>query len=156
MTLAPTSNRGGSGSAGATVQSYVEITSGVSVVGTAAGTATTVVTAGAFTADGTTIYCVEFFAYDVSIASGAAGFAIVTLNEGATEIGRVAGLNNGGAGAQTDFSVLARRFITPSAGAHTYIIKAYRGTPAVTINAGTGASGTDNAPPAYVRITSGS
>lgn len=132
---------------------HTEFTANVSVSGTTAATATTIVRSGGFIADGSTAYCIEFFAYDVSLAAGTA-FAIFALYEGATEIGRIAGCNNGSNGAsQTDLPIYARRFITPAAGTHVYTIGCYKGTPAVTVNAGAGASGTDNSPPGYIRIT---
>jgi hypothetical protein len=154
MAGVPSSSRGSS-SAGVTVLSYVPFTSNVTVAGTAAGTATTIVTAAAITGDGSTLVCVEFYAYDVSMAGNASSFIVVGLYEGATEIGRIASASNSSSTVQIDLPVFGRRFITPSAASHTYIIKAYRGTAVTTVNAGDGASGTDNAAPGYVRITSG-
>lgn len=140
--------------AGVTVDSFVEFTGNVTVTGTSAGSPTDIVTAAAITADGSTLYCVEFFCYDVT-GSGTNWFAIFGLYDGSTEQGRMAG-SGFGSSTQIDMPIFARRFITPTAGSHTYKVSAYKGAgTTVVANAGNAASGTDNPGRGYIRITHG-
>jgi glutamine amidotransferase-like uncharacterized protein len=126
---------------------YVEITSSVSITATTSAGANTVVSAGALSFDGSTRICIEFFSPTVVCGSNAAAKVQITLWDGATEGPRFAGF----VGTSQQAPCLARRFLTPSAGSHTYIIKAYRELVDGTVGAGD--STTDAQTAAYVRIT---
>lgn len=137
---------------GVTVDSYVTVTSPVACTATTAASANTVVTAAAVTAPGGVVYCVEFYTGAVQLSGGA--YAIIVLYDGATEAGRLSQTVNGGTN-QSLFPLLVRRYITPSAGSHTYSIRCWvfpAGSTA-TIQAGDGTA--DNMPPLYVRVTHG-
>jgi hypothetical protein len=115
---------------------YQEFNAPVTVSGVFA-TPTTVVTAPAFTADGVQAYWIEFSVPQVN--PGVADFVAFLLYDGATNLGQFA---TEGASAATDYGgVLGRVKLTPSAGAHTYSIRAFRGTANGTVNAGPGGSG---------------
>jgi hypothetical protein len=140
------------GGGGVTVDSYVAFTSSVTISGTTASSPTTIVTAASITANGSTLYCIEFFCADVYMAVG--NNVYFALYDGSTEAGRIAGFNvvSGALGSQ-DSPCFARRFITPTAASHTYSIGAWKIGGSASASAGDGTS--DNFPPGYIRITHG-
>jgi hypothetical protein len=131
---------------------YAEITATVNVVSTTEATGTLIVTAPAFTADGSSPVVVEFFSPALTSPAVAGGYLIVSLFEGATQIGRMGAVVPPTA-ANLAVPAFTRRRFTPSAGSHTYSITAVvsgtTGTPSV----GAGVSGTVGYMPAYIRIT---
>lgn len=136
---------------------YAQFTSSVSVASTTEATGTSVVTAPAFTADGVSAYLIEFFSPAVSAPTNAAGnTTIITAFEGATQLGRMALVQQPTTTATMFVPVRASLKVTPSAGAHTYSINAHSnsltGAPSVT----GGSGGTSGYVPGYVRITKAS
>lgn len=133
--------------------SYVEITSPVTISATSEATADTVVTAGAITFDGSTRVCIEFFSDSVAPGATAASAIAIFLYDGASSIGYIwfckkdssATAQNGTTGCH------AVRYLTPSAGSHTYSIRASRSVSNGSIYAGAGGSGNDS--PAFIRIS---
>lgn len=127
---------------------YVEITSAVTVVSTTQATPTTVITGNAVTYDGSTRVKIEaFFPYATIIAGQS--FRLV-LWDGSSEVGAMASLVGSTGNSQFTFS--AQRFLTPSAAAHTYSIRAYS-SGGTTSACGAGAGTSGNFMPAFLRIT---
>lgn len=129
---------------------YVEVTAPVTVSGTS-GAQTTVVTAQAVTLDGATSVCVEFGAGQVSTSATLNDVVILDLWDGASDLGQIAIVYNVAA-APTHQPVYPKvRLATPSAGSHTYAVKAYRTTANGTVQAGSGGAITQR--PIYIRVT---
>lgn len=128
---------------------YTEFTSPVSVTGANEAGATTIVTAGAVTFDGSTVAIVEFYAPVATPESVAAKTLSLFLFDGSSGIGTIGQVT--AVASQTHrVPVLVRRRLTPSAASHTYSIRG-----SVTTNPGTvtvGAGGTGNYMPGYIRI----
>jgi hypothetical protein len=134
---------------GATVINYTTVTSDVSVSGSSAGAATTIVSSGAITYTAV-LTKFEFFCPQV-LATGVYA-TIFNLFDGSTEISRLCAV---GGSASSDYGpLLLARYLTPSAGSHTYIVKAWNASGTAVCTAGSGAAG--NYPPIYLRITTGS
>ncbi len=130
---------------------YDEITSNVNVASTTEASPTTIITCAAHTFDGSPVIC-EFYTPRIVTPSSASSFVIVSLWESTTQIGRLLlALTPAAANMQVG-GTWQRRF-TPSAGSHTYLIRAHASTTAGTpsINAGAGGTATDF--PAFVRFT---
>ena len=128
----------------------VTFTSSVNITAVSEATADTIVTSGAFTADGTSTYLVEFWAPDV-IAQTAAGRNVTfCLYQDGSSIGKL-GTVQTPAAATTVFPCYYTRLLVPSQGSRTFSIRAF-------VNAGTGvvdggAGGNGNQMPGYIRIT---
>lgn len=139
------SGGGGGGSGVGAEVAYAEVTAGVTLPDSAA--VTDLVTAGAFTADGTSAYLIEFYC---PLVANFGGETRIVLREGATELGLLEQRINA---SQQSSAYVARR-LTPTAGSHTYKIAAYRyagtGQPIFAAGAG-GADAT--ALPMFIRIT---
>lgn len=126
---------------------YVEFTSDVTNTNTTEATATSVVSAGAVSFDGSTRVCIEFYApYTVSPSGGS---LFLTLYDGSSSI--AANMGQQGNGVIVVGPVLLRRFLTPSNASHTYSIRVYNASGTGTVGAGAGGSG--NKAPGYIRIT---
>jgi hypothetical protein len=128
---------------------YQQFTANVSVTGTVQASAMTVVTAPAFTADGSSSYWVEFFAMAVAPHNGQDAAILFDLWESATDVATIAWIQNPGAsaGGTMRVPVRARSKLTPAAGSRTYSIRAWlaNDATAATVYAGAG-SGAANAP----------
>ena len=136
------------GSVAGAVLSHTEITANVPVTSNI-GSPTTVIAAPSITFDGGPVL-LEFSAPLVTAPQQLNLALNIALYEGSTDLGILAGFTNNAAVASYNGPVLARRRFTPTAGPHTYTIKAY--TPSVspsgsTIFAGPGGAG------AYVPAT---
>lgn len=133
---------------GPTELAYVEISSNVTISGTSEGGANTVVSSGTvtYTAVKTKI---EFYSPDVLI-NGANGFIAITLWDASTNLGWLA-MRQYIPANQFDASLYACRYLTPSAGSHNYIIKAWKAGGVTVVSAGGGGSG--NMLPGFIRIT---
>lgn len=140
MTLTPTSSR----SSGAGTQTDTPFTAPVTVSGTTSGTADTVVTSPAITCTGGKVD-VEFYA--PSVQCGAASSVTIELwQDGAME--SVIAYSQ----TATSGPVRALRTLTPTAGSHTWVVKAYRGAANGSIAAGAG-GGAGASAPGLLRIT---
>lgn len=131
---------------------YSEITADVTVSGTAETSAgsTLVVTGNAATYDGEPVM-LEFFApaWEPGLTTG--NDVRLGLYESTTFLGRLALTQMGATGTNGDAKPLIGRYrFTPSAAAHTYLIRAMRTSANGTIRAG--AAGATNYVPAYLRI----
>ena len=145
----------GGGSSGPNLElDYVQITSDVTVSGTAETSAgsTLVVTGSAVTYDGATTVILEFFApgWEPGLTSG--NDVRLGLYEGSTFLGRLALTQMAVTGGNADNKPLRALYrFTPSAGSHTYAIRASRTSANGIIRAGAG--GATNYVPAFIRIT---
>jgi Uncharacterized conserved protein (DUF2190) len=129
---------------------YVQKTSNSSITGTSAGAANTLVTGAAVTYDGSTAVMIEFFSAFMTPDTGASGRDItIGIFEGSTEVGRVGYLAGVVTGPVYGVVHGALR-LTPTAGSHTYIAKAW--VSAGTGTVGGGAAGAA-AGPMFMRIT---
>jgi hypothetical protein len=125
---------------------YDQITATVNISGTASGSATTIISAAAHTFDGAPVLA-EFCGSQVGTCSVAAQTLAIGLWEGASLLAVLAAIINPTAN-NMSVPVSGKSRFTPTAGSHTYIVKAWStsltGTPNV------GASATQ---PAYLRFT---
>lgn len=135
---------------------YVAPTSTVSVIATAAASATTIITGNAVAYDGSTAIIIEFFCADADFSGAtAADLFILYLYDGASEIGFAAVVKNSVTGANAQRGPIhASVRITPSAATHTY---SWRGTVTnasrpMAIGSGAGSSSGVRFP-MYLRIT---
>ena len=129
---------------------YAQITSSVSVTGTSAATATTCITGNAVTYDGSTRICIEVYCPAVQTGTSSGSIIEVLIYDGSSQVGIVGEVARG-TGSSDNCTLCARIYLTPSAAAHTYSVRAYRGTANGTFQAGAG--GNDTYMPAYLRIT---
>ena len=124
---------------------YSEITSNASITATTSGTANTVVTAAAVTFDGSTAVMVEFWAVACKIGTSEIK---IELFDGSTSLGL---LVNNSTGGTSGVPTVGHRRLTPTAGTHTYSIRAYVDGGTGTVYAGAGGATTNL--PAFIRIT---
>ena len=125
---------------------YAEFTSNVDCQTGTVGSPITIVTAPAFTADGTSSYTVEFYCVYYSVAAGVT--LEIDLWEGSS-LGMLAANNSAG---NTPGGVL-RRKLTPSAASHTYSIRGYVSAGAGIASAVAGAGGSGGTSlPGYIRV----
>lgn len=149
MPLMPTAHVVADGYGPGTELDYAEVTSPVTVSSTTEAGADTVISGNPVSYDGSTVVIVEFYAY--AIANGGSTFqVVVTLWDGATDLGRIAQVIPFGT-ASGWVPCCVRKRLTPSNGSHTFHIKAWRVGGNGTIHAGVG--GTAAGMPAYIRIT---
>lgn len=130
---------------------YAEVTSNTNVTATTEGAANTIITGNPVMYDGATPVVVHFSCPRIDVDNGAIGRAIVILLfEGASVIGRMATWQTPAAQTLVATTKAEYRF-TPSAGTHTYTIKALVSAGTSIVKAGAGGSGQDL--PAFMRIT---
>ena len=125
---------------------YVQRTTNYSNAGTSY---TTVLDGNAVTYDGSTRIKLEFNAPVFELSTSMT--ANIELFDGATDLCEMSGLTS--SGGLTDGPLYAAIFITPSAGAHTYHLKAARGITAGTITIAAGVGTGAAFMPAWYRIT---
>lgn len=128
---------------------YQEFAANVSVTGASEGASQTVVTAPAFTADGSP-YFIEFFAPAVQPPSttGPAIFFLLFL-DGVTQ-GIFGEVKNNGSSAMS-ITMRSKRRITPAAGSRTFSVRAYVTSGTANVSAGAGGSGVYV--PGFIRVT---
>lgn len=128
---------------------YVQITSNVVVSGSSVAQIT-VITGTSVTYDGSTRVRLEFYAPIVEAGAASAASVTIELWDGGTDLCDLGGVTTPAA-AVMDAPFYACIFLTPTAAAHQYIIKAFRSNANGLVAAGTG-TGTGFAP-AFLRIT---
>lgn len=132
--------------AGTSELDYVQFTGSVSPTATTEGTANTVVTGNSVTYDGATPVIIEFYAPNMRPASG--GQMTIVLYQDGASIGQLAFVNQ--SGLENIPACHTTRRLTPSAGSHTYSIRAFVNTGTGLVAAGGGGSG--NTSPGFIRI----
>lgn len=147
MTLTPTTSRSGSGGGGSSsVVASGTATADVNITATTEATATTLVTAGGFTADGATTYWVFFYCVLLTPGTSPTKF---WLYEAAASVGQC-GLYFPTTGDIEGYSLVVP--VLPAAGTRTYSMRAsVAGGTAV---AGAGAGGTGVVMPMSIHIRS--
>lgn len=140
-----------SGTAGSVEYDYVQNTSTVTVSSTSSTSPTTVIDGNSVTYDGSTRVKIEFWSYSSGAASG--GSLTVDLWDGSTDLGRLClSQPTGGGTGEVEIPLYGVRFLTPSAAAHTYHVKAFKsGSGACEIYSGAG--GVNTGLPMWYRIT---
>jgi len=130
---------------------YAETTGSLAVTATTPAAAQTFLTAPAVALDGQTTILVEAFIPNVATPASAAAQIVLTLWDGATEIGNFGQEATPAAASMGAPFRLARR-LTPSAGAHVFTVRAFvtSGTGNLYCGAG-GASGV--IVPAFIRVS---
>lgn len=127
---------------------YDQIVASVNVTATTDATSNTIISCAAHVFDGGDVY-VDFTCAQVVQAAGD-GFVVVNLWEGATEIGDIVVMGQ----PTSMFAAQVGKFrFTPSAGSHTYLIKAYKSSNSGTSTITAGAGGVATIVPAFVRFT---
>jgi hypothetical protein len=129
---------------------YAQITATVNIASTTDATGTLVIAPGAIVFDGGAVI-MEFFAPFVQAPGAAAAYIIISLFEGATQIGRLGIVQNPAAVAFA-MPFNARRRFTPTAGSHTYTVTGHA-SQSTGGQVGAGAGGTGAHVPAFVRFT---
>lgn len=131
-------------------QAYTEFTANVSLTGHTAATATTIVTASAFTFDGS-VSLIEFFC-PYQYNNTAQGENVFQLYQDGSDIGQLGVADLASTTGLQGYALRLSRRMTPSAGSHTYSIRGYTsGTSTGTAAAGVGGAGVSL--PGYIRIT---
>ena len=128
---------------------YVEFTSPVTVSATSAATATTVVSAGAVTYAAVPILIQVFVPVVDTLAAGRVG--VFVLYDGSTNLGRIG--ESFISGAQQAAEMNGFRRLTPSAGSHTYSLRAWRVVGDVQAQAGSGGTADADLLPGFIRVT---
>jgi hypothetical protein len=131
---------------------YVQVTAAPTAVAVAtSATAQTVMTLPSIVADGISPLIVEVDAIAAIPHSAGIGSVTVSLWEGATELTHLCTVTNEVASTNLAIPIKGKYRFAPSAGPHTYTIKAFSTTTAWDIWAGSG--GVAGNPPFFARIT---
>jgi hypothetical protein len=127
---------------------YGQFTGDVPITAITEATATTIVTASAFTADGTSAYLIDFYCPQVTTPAAGATLAGI-LYDGAASVGWLFAMVFGTISQQ--MPIKATRRLVPAAGAHTYSIRAFRsGASNAAFTAGAGGAAANV--PGFIRI----
>lgn len=135
---------------GGTVLDYAERTTNLNITETVEANATVVVSGNPVTYDGTTTVTIEFDCASVRPPQVAAEVLAFWLFDGSTSLGRIGATQATTTIGQYEPKNLKRK-LTPSAGSHTYSIRATVTSGTAQLLAGTGGVGNDV--PAFIRIT---
>lgn len=130
---------------------YAQITSTITITGTAEGSETTVITGNSVAYDGSTAVNIQFHSGQVIVGNTAADIIVIVLYEDSTFLGRIATVQTPAASAiRVPVTTILRR--TPSNASHTYTVKAYKTASAAT-SVGADTGGTGKLVAAHLRIT---
>jgi hypothetical protein len=127
---------------------YAQITAPVTVSGTSEAGATTIVTGAALAYDGNTRIRIEFFSPEFTEQTTSQESWIVLYQDGVSIGPMEHHLYD-----SNRHPVTSVRELTPSAGTHTYSIRAYQAGSGQTVVVGAGAGGSGVLPPAFLRIS---
>jgi len=127
---------------------YAEFTSSISVTATAENSAQTLVQLPSFYTDGLTTFEFEFFCPEV-LGNTTDSELHVVLFDGSDPMGEMVDWKRGSTSGGMQGPVLARRRITPAAGAHVFSARGYNTSAFVGAQAGGGGAG--NLVPGYLR-----
>jgi len=131
---------------------YDQISSPVNIVGTTQATATTIIAGSEHEFDGSFVMA-EFFSPTITTpSSGAGANVVICLFEGSTCIGLMAVVTTP-ASAIAEYCITAKLRFEPSAGLHTYSIKAFATSTTGTPSVQAGSAGSGNEVPAYLQFT---
>ena len=114
---------------------YAEVTAGaVTIASTSGASPTTIVSSGAVVYAASRIR-LEWYVPDTTISAGI--FVIYDLWDDATDLGQVGFVYSPGV-AGIGVPLMGARYLTPSAGSHTYMLRAHKSGGTATANAGAG------------------
>lgn len=143
---------GGSGTIGYEI-GYDQITTSVNITGTTEAAPTTIITCAAHTFDGAPVLC-TFSTPEVAFSTGSASDLLgISLWEGATELGILAFQRST---ATVTSALLGGTFMyrfTPTAGSHSYLIRAWCTSTTGSPGIGAGTGGVGARVPTFVRFT---
>jgi hypothetical protein len=131
---------------------YVQRTTNLSVTATTAAAADTCITANAVVFDGATIVTIEFYTGRARTPAANAVHLVMNLWDGATDIGRIAQLENPAGANPFSAPVHVVRRLTPSAASHTYSVRCWVASSGTGTVEG-GAGGVDTMSPSFLRIS---
>lgn len=132
---------------------YSEITTSANITDTAEATATALITAGPATYSGQPVIA-HFFAPQIATDTAAASdVVVVTLWEGATELGRIGVVKTVVATQPNVMPFSCHYRFTPSAASHTYKLCAYASSTTGTPKIQCGSGGVGVYVPAFLRFT---
>lgn len=142
---------GGSGTIGFEI-GYDQITAPVNIASTNEAAPTTIIAGSSYTFDGAAVLATFWCPY---LQYGTSGSQIVDVHlwEGGTELGRIAHISLAANDTQMAISVGGFLRFTPTAGAHTYSIKAHCNNTTGNPQVGAGAGGVGAYLPAFLRLT---
>ena len=148
------SGGGGGGGTQGTEIGYDQITASVTITSTTEAAGTTVIAAAAHTFDGAPVIA-TFYSSVVTVQGNAAGdFVAVSLFEGVTQIGEFGTTETPAAGAgsmQQSMTAMVR--FTPTAGAHTYTVTAFKNRAGAACSVLAGSGGAGGVLPCFLRFT---
>lgn len=130
---------------------YVQATAAHNITATAAGAATTVLTAPALTLDGATPILIAGFFPAIACPTVAASATVIDLYDGGTIVGRFITITNPVA-TQLSITAVGEYALTPSAGSHTYSLRAWATSTSGTPRIEAGAGGAGAYQPMFLRI----
>lgn len=128
---------------------YVEVTSNLTVSATADASADDFIVGNALTFDGATKIRIEVYSPFIQTSTTVIG--LLNLFDGSTDLGRIVNSAPATSSGNCSMNIIGARLLTPTAGLHTYKIKAWKTGGTVLIGAGTG--GVATYLPAYYRVT---
>jgi hypothetical protein len=138
--------------AGGAELAYVEFTSPVTISATAAASATSIVSAGSVSFDGSTAVIIECFVPQVGFSNTTGNATKLVLYDGSTNLGLLGQIFWNGAEGTVSF--FGARRLTPSNGSHTFSLRAWKvGIGTHTATAGSGGTGDNDILPGFIRIT---
>lgn len=132
---------------------YDQITAPVNVASTNEAAPTTIIAGSSYTFDGAAVLATFFAPYIQDPSIGANPQVVLSLWEGATQVGRLVNLSFGNTTAQEAIAVVGMYRFTPSAAAHTYSIKAHASSATGPPQVGAGGGGVGAFLPAFLRFT---
>jgi hypothetical protein len=140
--------KGDPGPAGSSEFFYGEGTTNVTVAVNAASAAGTVISSGAQTYTAVP-HLIEFFCPQGVTGASTTSTVNVSLWDGSTDLGVIASVKNN-TNVALNVPVYGRRRLTPTAGSHTFVVKAFAAGNAGALNAGAGGPGLNL--PLHLRI----
>lgn len=131
---------------------YVERTSNLTITATSAATAQALIDGNAVTYDGATRILIQVFVPFIS-CTNAGEQSFIDIWDGATDLGICIDIQGVTGASENALTCIAGRFLTPSAGSHTYHAKTWKSAGAGFSEVVCGAGGAGLRLPAWLRIT---
>lgn len=127
---------------------FATLTSNFTVTATSAATATAAITGNAVIYDGSTRVRIEVYVATAEISTNQA--LLLELYDGSTDLGVICQMVPVAASGSSDMTLVGVAYVTPTAGSHTYSVRAWKTSGTATLYAGASYL------PAFLRITSDS
>lgn len=131
---------------------YGQVTASVGVTATTEAAATVIVTAGAVSLDGASAILVDFFAPQATVGFNSSTNVVFCLFDGSSSIGQIGSWIFSASGTP-GHAIRCGRRLTPSAGSHTYSVRAFGNQGSgICGNVSAGPGGSGQYLPAYIRV----